>query len=312
MSSNAVQHTSMHNRYIVISPAKDEAARIERTIQSMLKQTVKPVKWVIVDDGSTDATPQILESYRLNTDWMSVIRVNRDAQRKLGSAEIRAFETGFQSVQNEPFDFVVKLDCDLEFGPAYFERLLARFDENPRLGIASGVYFENHEGIWTEVDMPPYHASGASKVVRAQCFRDIGGFPLYPGWDTADEIKAQAHGWETRHFRDLRFDHLRKEGSAMGGLSTNVLHGHVFYVTNGGPFYFSIKAAMRMLQGKPPIIAGTAMVWGYLRAWLKGSPKLVDDAEAKFYRAQLKQRLIQPFKRGFHSNNVPEKGQGQA
>jgi len=302
----------MSNRYIVISPAKDEAARIERTIQSMLKQTVKPVKWVIVDDGSTDATPQILESYRLNTDWMSVIRVNRDAQRKLGSAEIRAFETGFHSIQTEPFDFVVKLDCDLEFGPTYFERLLARFEENPRLGIASGVYYENNQGNWTEVEMPAYHASGASKVVRAQCFRDIGGFPLYPGWDTADEIKASARGWETRHFREIRFDHLRNEGSAMGGLSTNRLHGQVFYVTGGGPFYFAIKAALRIGQGKPPVVAGAAMIWGYLRAWLKQSPKLVNDVEAKYYRAQLRQRLGQTLKRALHLNGVVEKGQEQS
>ena len=171
---------STQNRYIVISPAKDESERIEKTIDSMLAQSVKPVHWVVVDDGSTDNTPEILDKYAATTDWISVIRLNRDAERKLGSAEIRAFEVGLQHVENLDFDFVVKLDCDLKFDPSYFERLLQKFNENPRLGIASGIYLEKLQDSWVEVEMPSYHASGASKMVRAQCFSDIGGFPLSP------------------------------------------------------------------------------------------------------------------------------------
>jgi poly-beta-1,6-N-acetyl-D-glucosamine synthase len=302
----------MQKRYIVISPAKDEAARIEKTIQSVLRQTLPPVCWVIVDDGSTDETPEILESYRQTVDWIKVIRVDRDAKRKLGSAEIQAFKVGFQTVENEGFDFVVKLDCDLEFEATYFERLIARFEENPRLGIASGIYLEHDLEKWVEVEMPSYHASGASKVVRTQCFSEIGGFPLFPGWDTADEIKANTHGWETRHFRDIRFYHLRKEGAAMGRLSTNALHGHVFYVTGGGPFYFAIKAVLRLAQGRPILLASFAMLWGYFRAWARRTPKLVTESEARFYRAQLKQRLSENLKKVLNLNKWPGKEQEQA
>ncbi|MFZ0564011.1 MAG: glycosyltransferase family A protein, partial [Terriglobales bacterium] len=143
-------------KYVVISPAKDEAERIERTICSMLRQTVRPVRWVIVDDGSSDDTPEIIKSYAKTVRWISTIRVNRDATRRIGSAEIRAFETGLRSVHDETFDVIVKLDCDLEFAPDYFERLLDRFEADPDLGIASGVYLEKKGADWADVVMPPY------------------------------------------------------------------------------------------------------------------------------------------------------------
>lgn len=302
---------NLQSRYVVISPAKDESARIEKTIKSMLQQTLRPVRWVIVDDASADQTAQILDSYAKAAEWMTVLRISRDAKRRLGSAEIRAFEVGFQQVKDDNFDFIVKLDCDLEFDATYFERLIGRFNEDPHLGIASGVYLEHNHDKWAEVEMPAYHASGASKVVRAQCYSDIGGFPLFPGWDTADEIKAQAHGWTTCHFRDIQFCHLRKEGSAMGLLSTNALHGHVFYVTGGGPFYFALKSLRRMVNGSPLVLSGLAMVWGYLRAWVTGSPKLVNDSEAKFYRGQLKQRLDQDLRKCLGWRKVSKGEQGQ-
>jgi poly-beta-1,6-N-acetyl-D-glucosamine synthase len=296
------------HKYIVITPAKDEAGFIERTIQSMLHQTVLPVCWVIVDDGSSDQTPQILESYRNALDWLRVIRIERNAERKLGTTEIRAFETGFRSVADKEFDFVVKLDCDLEFGPNYFEQLIARFAADPSLGIASGVYLEKKEHEWSEVIMPPYHASGASKIVRRKCFSDIGGFALSPGWDTADEIKAQIRGWGTRHFPDIQFYHLKPEGSANGSVSTGILHGRVYYVTGGGLSFFLLKFLHRLVFGRPRVLGGLSMLWGYLRSWASGTERLVTDDEAKFYRHQLNKRVVE----GIRKSLAPGKITGSA
>lgn len=279
--------------YIVISPAKDEARFIERTIQSMLGQTLRPACWVIVDDGSSDETPRILESYGKTMDWLKVIRIDRNAERKLGTTEIRAFETGLKSVANKKFDFIVKLDCDLEFGPQYFEQLINRFGADPKLGIASGVYLEKSGDAWSEVFMPWYHASGASKVVRAQCFSEINGFAMSPGWDTADEIKAQLRGWKTCHFKDIQFYHLKPEGSANGSVSTGVLHGRVYYVTGGGASFFFLKFLHRLVLGKPRILGGLSLLWGYLKSWMTQTERLVTKQEARFYQKQLSHRLVE-------------------
>jgi glycosyltransferase involved in cell wall biosynthesis len=281
--------------YAVISPAKDEAERIGKTIESMLRQTVRPARWVIVDDGSSDNTSEIVKPYTQSEDWISLIRVNRDAKRRIGSAEIRAFETGLHSLEGQTFDLVVKLDCDVILEPDYFERLIAHFEADPKLGIASGVYLEQKGDAWTEVAMPSYHASGASKMIRAKCLSDIGGFPLLPGWDTVDEIKAQTRGWKTRHFSELKFYHLRQEGAAIGGWKTGILHGHIYYVTGGGLFFLVFKSLHRLVAGRPILLGGVAMLWGYLKARVTGAPRLVTDTEADFYRRLLNSRLFRVF-----------------
>jgi glycosyltransferase involved in cell wall biosynthesis len=278
-------------RYVIVSPVKDEERYVELTLRSLIEQTVKPVRWVIVDDGSSDNTPRILERYAANHDWIQVVRIERDSKRDLGITEIRAFATGYERVKNLPCDFIVKLDCDLRIPPDYFERVFAGFRDNERLGIASGVFLEDHGGRWLPAHMPVYHAAGASKVVRRRCFEDIGGFVLYRGWDTIDEIKAGMKGWETRHFPDVTFYHLRREGSAMGFRRTNMLHGEIYYLTGGGAVFFLLKVLHRMGSGIPPVLGGLAMLWGYLKCHLGGRSRGVSREEARAYRQLLNRRV---------------------
>jgi glycosyltransferase involved in cell wall biosynthesis len=277
--------------YIIISPVRDEADRIEKTLQSVLAQTMRPSRWIIVDDGSQDQTPEIVKRYAQGRNWIHLHRIHRDGSRDLGSAEIQAFNAGYQLVKDQEFDFIVKLDGDLELPPDYFARLIAKFSEEAKLGIASGIYFENNGDEWAPVSYPAYHAAGASKMVRASCFRDIGGFPLFPGWDTADEIKAQARGWKTCHFPEIRFNHLRNEGTANGHLSTNILHGQVYYATGGGMLFFVLKCLHRCLFHRPRILSGFAMLWGYMGLAIKGRDRLVTNQEASSYRRIQKERL---------------------
>lgn len=289
MARNPMNSQLYH--YVVISPAKDEEAYIDRTFRSMLRQTVKPDKWVIVDDGSSDRTPAIIKAYANEHDWIVPLILRSGAERKPGSAEIRAFQAGYTFIQDTPWNFIVKLDSDLELPPDYFERILCRFHENSRLGIASGAYLENIRGQWRPIKMPGYHAAGASKVVRRECFLDIGGFPLLPGWDTADEIKAQSRGWETTHFLEIQFHHLRTEGSAVGTLHTSAQHGEMYYACGGGGIFLIAKVAHRLLFGKPFFMAGVALLYGYLRAWRRRNPRLVNEQEAKSYRKLLNSRF---------------------
>jgi poly-beta-1,6-N-acetyl-D-glucosamine synthase len=279
-------------RYLVISPVKDEERYVERTIRSMLQQTMLPTLWIIVDDGSSDGTAHILARYASEHPWIRVASRRNPQSRQPGSAVMHAFYEGLKQAGNAEFDYLVKLDCDVELRPDYFERLLEQFARDPALGIASGVYQEEDGQGWRTIDMPSYHAAGASKMLRRRCFEDIGGFVRDRGWDTIDEVRAQVSGWSTRHFADIRFKHLKPEGAGIGALRTCVLHGEVYYLTGGGPAFLLLKAGHRMLAGKPPVIGGLAILYAYLRCWWSGRQRLVNPAEAQHYRRLLNRRLV--------------------
>lgn len=281
-------------KYVIVSAVKDEERFVEFTIKSVLSQTLRPVLWLIVDDGSKDATPQIVERY-LST-FIQLLRHQRTGVRQTGSAVIRAFNFGYKLIPNEPYDFIVKLDCDLSFEPNYFEKLFERFSEEPNLGLASGIYLEKDKsGVWKEVVMPAYHAAGACKVIRRDCFEEINGFVASAGWDTVDEIRAMSRGWRTCHFKDLRMKHHKPEGSGIGLIKTSTMHGEIYYLTGGSIPFFIFKALHRV-YAKPFFLRALALVWGYLRALLRRQPKLVTETEARCYRSLLNDRLWARFK----------------
>jgi len=279
--------------YVVISPIKDEDKYVERTIESVVSQTLRPVEWIIVDDGSSDRTPDILKKYARQFPWIRTVTLAGGRKRQPGAAVIHAFNAGLKSLCASNFHFIVKLDCDTELPLNYFERLIAKFEDDPKLGIASGVYVEGSQATWNRIKMPSYHAAGASKVLRADCFDDIGGFISEKGWDTVDEIRAQVAGWHTRHFEDIAFFHLKNEGSGIGVLRTNMMHGQIFYLTGGGKAFLFAKVIDRAVFGKPVVVGGIALLWGYLRSWLKHETRLVSPEEAEHYRKVLNGRMRQ-------------------
>ena len=279
------------NKYVVISPVRDEESVVETTIQAMLNQTVRPWRWVIVDDGSKDQTPQIIKRYAREHPWITVVRIESGAARQPGAGVVRAFENGFRFVADSDFEVLVKLDLDIDFAPEYFERLLAKFHADERLGIASGRYLENRKGQWFPIKMPEYHAAGACKAVRARCFREIGGFVAHRGWDTVDEIKAQSAGWRTRHFPELEFRHLKKEGSGIGLLRTAFMGGQTDYLCGSGGLFFSLKVLHRTVVGDPPLLEGLMFFLGYLKLWISRRPRLVTNSEARLYRNLLNERI---------------------
>lgn len=283
----------MAYNYVIISPVRDEENYLEKCIETVLHQTIRPLRWVIVDDGSHDRTPQILGRYAHEYAWVTVLRIERAGERQLGVTEIQAFAAGYKLIKDLSFDYVVKLDCDLELPNDYFERLLARFDCDERLGIASGTYLESKDGDWITVTMPEYHAAGASKIIRAECFRQIGGFILHRGWDTVDEIRAQMAGWKSCHFTDITFRHLRAEGSAAGSLNTNRMHGQIYFLTGGSVFFLLLKVLHRCWYARPFLLSGLMMLIGFLRPSLSRTPRAVTKEEARFYRGMLNRRIVE-------------------
>jgi glycosyltransferase involved in cell wall biosynthesis len=279
--------------FVIISPVKDEERYVETTIHAVLRQTVRPKKWIIVDDGSHDRTVEIVTSFSDQFEWISLVRVERDATRQPGSGVIRAFDFGYQTVPPGGCEFIVKLDCDVDLPANYFESLLAKFRADERLGIASGIFMEKTNERWHPVKMPNYHAAGASKMIRTKCFEGIGGFVRARGWDTVDEIRAHNLGWHTKHFKELNFRHLKPEGIGIGYLRTNAMHGEIYYLVGGGPFFFSLKVIHRCLFGKPFLIGGIILAAGYLKAWLTKKAKLVTKIEADSYRRLLNSRVME-------------------
>ena len=279
-------------KYVIVSPVKDEENYIVETLRSVTSQSVKPVLWIIVDDGSRDRTAEVIKKFTDSETFIRVLRNPHSGRRQPGSAVIRAFNFGYEQVEISDFDFIVKLDCDLSFEPDYFEKLLSRFALDQSLGIASGVYMEQDKtGSWNIVPMPTYHAAGASKVIRKMCFQEIGGFVAAAGWDTVDEIRAMSKGWKTRHFPDLLMKHNKLEGSGVGTLKTSRMHGEIFYLTGGSRLFFALKMIHRA-KSKPFLLGAAALLQGYLRAYFKRKSLLVTTKEAQYYRELLRKRLL--------------------
>ena len=258
ISSLSASITPRNLNYLVVSPVRDEECYIEHTLHSMLRQTHKPVRWIIVDDGSSDSTLHIIDKFARQSDFIQVLRNPRRASRQTGVAEILAFNSGMLKAKGLAYDIIVKLDGDLSFEPDYFERLLLEFSRSADLGIASGTYMEQTGAAWQEVALPYYHAAGACKVVRRACFEAIGGFLAERGWDTVDEIRAIARGWRTGHFSKLKMLHWKPEGTAIGLLHTNVMCGEIYFQTNEGSFFFLLKLLRRMLS-RPLLIGGLTL-----------------------------------------------------
>ena len=277
--------------YVVVTPVRDEAQYIAATLASMLAQSHPPLRWVIVDDGSTDDTLRIVQAHTRDVPWVTVVSTG-SAQRRLGSAEVLAFQRGVAEIDAAtPYAYIAKLDGDVRLPFDYFERLLLAMAAEPGWGIASGVYCELQSRQWQPVPMPPYHAAGASKVVQRQCFEQIGGFVASKGWDTVDEIRAGQLGWRTGHIAAIQFQHLKPEGQAMGTLQTHRFHGDIYYQTGGGFLFLLAKVLHRMVAAKPRPLSGLAMLWGYAAPCLQRRPRLVDRAEARFYRGMLNRRI---------------------
>ena len=275
-------------RYVLISPCKDEAAYIRYTLDSVARQTVPPALWIIVDDGSTDATPAILAEYRQRLGYLRVIRRESQGGRAVGPGTINTFYAGLETVDLDRFDYLCKLDVDLELPDRYFEDLIARMEADPRLGTCSGKPYYPHpvsgnlisENVGDEVSI------GASKFYRVECFRQIGGFVREVMWDGIDCHRCRMLGWHARSWDDpeIRFKHLRPMGSSHKGIWTGrKRHGFGQWFMGTGPVYMLVSALYRTTK-RPLIIGGLAMMAGYLDAWWKGAPRYPDMEFRRFLR----------------------------
>ena len=303
-------------RYCLISPCRDEAAYARRTLDSVLGQSQPPTLWVIVDDGSTDETPAILAEYQKR--YPDVVRVVTRAdrgERKVGPGVIDAFYAGLDTVDLNKFDYVCKIDLDLDLPPRYFEILMDEMDAEPRLGTASGKPYYPLQAMRGE-SLPTREellsgdsfetaglvseacgdemSVGMIKFYRVACFEQVGGFVREVMWDGIDCHRCRMLGWIARSWDrpELRFVHLRPMGSSQKGLYTGRMrHGFGQHFMGTGPVFMAASVLFRATR--PPVVTGAAaMGWGYLKSALKRLPRY-DDAEfRRFLKAYQRSCLI--------------------
>jgi glycosyltransferase involved in cell wall biosynthesis len=279
---------SRSRRYLLVSPCRDEAAYLRRTLDSVAAQSVPPARWVIVDDGSRDETPAILAEYAARLPWLEVVRRDDRGRRSVGPGVIEAFYRGLEGVSLDDFDYVCKLDADLVMPPRYFELLMERMEREPRLGTCSGKpWFEHPDtGALVPETMGNEMSVGASKFYRVACFKEIGGFVRQVMWDGIDCHRARMLGWVAEASEDeaLRFLHLRPMGTSHKGIWTGrVRAGFGQWFMGTSPLFYLASAVYR-LPRYPPVVGSAAMLWGYFSSALKGLPRYDDLEFRRFLR----------------------------
>jgi glycosyltransferase involved in cell wall biosynthesis len=274
------------NRYVLISPCRNEASYMRQTLDCVIAQSVRPAKWVIVDDGSTDETPQILARYAKEHPWIEVVTREDRGRRDVGSGVVEAFYAGYDAINPDEYDYLCKLDLDLHLPPRYFEILMQRMAENPRIATCSGKAYLDRGGRLVNERHGDETSLGMTKFYRVSCFKQIGGFVREVMWDGIDCHRCRMLGWIACSWDDpeLRFIHLRPMGSSQRGIyAGRMRHGFGQYFMGTGFLYMAASALYRVTE-KPYLFGSLAMLWGWIKSAIQGNPRYDDMEFRKFLR----------------------------
>jgi glycosyltransferase involved in cell wall biosynthesis len=276
-------------RYVLITPARNEAKFLELTIRSVIAQTALPLRWVIVSDGSTDGTDEIVGDYLKAHPWMELLRMPERQDRHF-AGKVHAFNEGYARVKTLNFDVIGNLDADVSFEPDHFEFLLARIAENERLGVAGAPFREGdfqYDYRYTNVE----NVWGGCQLFRRACYDSIGGYtPLKGGGiDHIAVVSARMHGWQTRTFTERVCLHHRVMGTALQGrLKANIRMGQKDYSMGNHPLWQALRVIYQMRR-RPYVIGGLALGWGY--AWSMLSRRKIPVSEELVEFVQREQML---------------------
>lgn len=281
------------SNYVVVTPARNEAGNIGHTIASMAAQTRRPDRWVIVNDGSSDQTAELIDAAARAHPWIRAVHRADRGHRQQGGGVIDTFYDGYREVEGLPWEFLVKFDADLSFDPNYFERCLGEFAADPRLGLGGGVISHHVRGVLVAESPgdPAFHVRGATKIYRRACWQGIGGLLRAPGWDTVDELKANMLGWKTRTFGSIPLRHHRYTGSADGTWRTQVKFGVANYIAGYHPLFMVLKCARRSFR-RPFLVGALGLLWGFAGGYLRGVPPVSDPELIRYVRREQRNKLL--------------------
>jgi biofilm PGA synthesis N-glycosyltransferase PgaC len=285
-------------RYAVVTPARNEEVNLQRLGAAMIAQEHRPDVWVVVDDGSTDATPEILTQLAAAHAWIRPLeRPAADREESLAhgrrkARDLDAFLYGAVPLR-ETVDVIVKVDADVDFEADYFAELIGRFEADATLGIASGTCYEQEDGDWVRRTKAESTVWGATRAYRSDCLPDLMALEPCMGWDGLDEISVQLRGMRTQTFVDLPFRHNRPEGGReFSSLHQGEALGRAAWYMGYRPSYLTIRAVYRARR-EP---AALGMLWGYFGAAAKRVPQCPNEALVEALRDR--QRLGPTLRRG--------------
>jgi glycosyltransferase involved in cell wall biosynthesis len=278
-------------KYIVISPVRNEEKNIEYTLKSVISQTIKPVKWIIVDDGSSDTSAEIVKKYAQNREWISLIQLpDRGHYDLMEGGEIKAFYKGYETIKDKKYEFLAKLDGDISFDKHYFENLLKEFRLNSKLGIASGLCYIKKGNKLIPEKTYRKHPRGPARVYRRDCWDDIGGVEDKLTWDAIDAYKARMLGWDTANFENIKATHhvkTWKKGGLIHGLERA---GRLQYLMGTHYLFFAAKVIKRTLS-RPYIFGAGVMLYGYLKSYIAREPRVPEPKLINYIRKEQLKRL---------------------
>ena len=288
---NSKDEKDSHLTYVLITPARNEAAFIEETIKSVVNQTVLPVKWVIVSDGSTDGTDSIVKKYAAERQWIELVQLPERKERHF-AGKVHAFNAGYAMIKNLNYGIIGNLDADISFGEDYMSFLISKFAENPELGVAGTPFIEgSFQYNYAFVNIE--HVSGACQLFRRECFEEVGRYiPIKGGGiDWVAVTTARMKGWKTRTFVGKKCLHHRKMGTGKGSLLMSKLKvGQQDYYLGGHPLWEVFRSLYQM-RFRPYLIGGLLIFAGYIWGFFKGIDKPISKELVRFRRREQMQRL---------------------
>ena len=282
----------MNNRcsllpYVLITPARNEEALIERSIESVIHQTARPLRWVIVDDGSSDRTADIVSRYLLHYPWIEMVRKPRRQDRTF-AGKVHAFNSGYKTVSDLNFEVIGNLDADVSFENDYIEFLLKKFSADPTLGVAGTIFEEEGYSSGADSFEGYTHVAGGCQLFRKRCFDDISGYVPNKagGVDWIAVTSARMRGWKTRSFREKAFFHHRHLGTAERSIVSSFFsYGEKDYYLGGHPVWEVFRVGYRLTQ-RPYILGGLALGTGYCWGILHRIPRPVSGELMTFHRKE--------------------------
>jgi glycosyltransferase involved in cell wall biosynthesis len=278
-------------RILVITPAKNESAYIAGLIDSMLNQRLRPTKWIIVDDGSTDGMTEIVQQAAEANDFIELVQKNNHGEERTGGSKVvRAFNTGYEKFKHIEHDVVVKLDGDLTLPTDYFECIVQAFNENPELGLCGGYCVVPDGSDWIREANAPHHVRGALKAYRKDCFDSIGGLTETWNWDGIDTMQIMHAGWHIRVI-EKEVKHHRPTSAAYDPISHAFKSGREAYRTGNDLGITLIRSILKLKSGPAPQCT-LKYLQGYLKAAISREPKVVDRELQTFIRRFAYKRVL--------------------
>lgn len=299
MAASSLQPAAALLNYVLVTPARNEARFIESTIQAVVAQTARPLRWAIVSDGSTDGTDEIVSRYAAQHDWIELVRMPERTERHF-AGKVYAFNAGLERMKGMPYQVIASLDADITFESEYFAFLLGKLATDPRLGLVGTPYKDTTDEMYDYRFVSTDHVSGACQVFRRACFEEIGGYVPSRGGciDTIAALTARSKGWKTRTFTEKISLHHRVIGTAeKGPIHARFILGKRDWAIGNHPLWELFRGLYQMTK-RPYVLRGTAIVAGYVWAALSRVERPVPRELRAFRRKEEMQQLARIFRLG--------------